>query len=248
MVKAVVVRAAGTNCDYETMHCLKLAGFKPELVHVNEFIKKKRKLPEFSMLVVPGGFSFGDYMGSGKVFANKFSLRMNRDIADFIARGNLVLGICNGFQVLVKAGILPGFENNYNKQLTTLTFNNSGRFQDEWVRLNTVKKNNCVFAEGIESIACPINHGEGKFIPESRDVLKKLYANGQVVFKYEKNPNGSTDDIAGISDQTGRVLGLMPHPEKHFTSQNSPLSTRLDLKEEGEGLQIFRNAFGYLKK
>jgi len=248
MVKAVVVRAAGTNCDYETMHALKLAGFKPELVHVNEFIQKKKKLSEFSLLVVPGGFSFGDYMGSGKVFANKLSLKMNRELTDFIVKGNLVLGICNGFQVLVKAGILPGFGNVYNKQLTTLTFNNSGRFQDEWIRLNTVKKNNCVFAKGIESFACPINHGEGKFIPQSKDILKKLYANGQVVFKYENNPNGSTDDIAGICDETGRVLGLMPHPEKHLSSQNSPLSTRLDLEEEGEGLQLFRNAFGYLKK
>ena len=248
MVKVAVIRAAGTNCDYETMHALKLVGFRPELVHVNEFIRKKKRLQEFSMLVVPGGFSFGDYMGSGKVFANKLSIRMNKDVADFIGKGNLVLGICNGFQVLVKAGILPGFGNNYSKQLTTLTFNNSGRFQDEWVKINSVKKNKCVFAKGIDSIACPINHGEGKFMPEGKDVLKKLYANGQVVFKYEKNPNGSVDDIAGICDETGRVLGLMPHPEKHFTSMNSPLSTRIDMKEEGEGMKLFRNAFEYLKK
>ncbi len=247
--KAVVLRTAGTNCDYETVHALKLAGFKAETRHVNELICGEKKLSDYQLLVLPGGFSHGDYLGSGKILAVKLAVKLKDQLADFINSGNLVLGICNGFQTLVKAGILPGFNGNYSEQLTTLTFNDSGHFQDEWITMKNANKGKCIFTKGIETIFCPINHGEGKFIPSGKEVLQRLYDNDQIVFKYKgKNPNGSVDDVAGICDETGRVMGLMPHPEKNFTSMNNPLSTRIEMPEEGEGLKIFRNAFDYARK
>ncbi|AJF59801.1 MAG: phosphoribosylformylglycinamidine synthase [archaeon GW2011_AR10] len=244
---AIVLRAAGTNCDFETMAALSLAGFKADLVHINELTRKKKSLQDYRLLVVPGGFTFGDYLGSAKVLANKLRLKLSSEIPEFIESGNLVLGICNGFQALVKAGILPGFKGNYSEQLATLTFNKSGHFQDEWVLLKK-ESNKTPFVKGVESIYCPINHGEGRFVPKDRKVIERLAENRQIVFKYAENPNGSVADIAGICDETGRVFGLMPHPEKVLFSITNPLSTRKDFPEEGEGMQIFRNAFEFLNK
>jgi len=246
--KAVVLRTAGTNCQYETAHALSLSGFSVGVLHINEFVRGEKELEEFHLLVVPGGFADGDYLGSAKVLANKLRFQMGTEIKRFIAEEKLVLGICNGFQALVKAGILPGFSGNYSEQVCTLTLNDSGHFQDQWVELESVAKNACIFTKGIRKLSCPINHGEGKFIPGSKDVLKMLYKNRQVVLKYAENPNGSTDSIAGICDETGKVFGLMPHPEKNFTYWNDPRSLRGDLPEKGEGLLIFANAARYVKK
>ena len=251
--KALVLKTAGTNCDYETAQALRMAGFVPEVVHVNRFIRDGKDLQEYRLMVLPGGFSHGDYIASGKILANKLKYRLGEEVPKFIEAGNLVLGICNGFQTLVKAGLLPGFDGDYKKQEVTLTFNDSGHFQDEWVELVNVNKGKCVFTRGIRKhkiIHCPINHGEGKFIPASPKVLRRLYDNDQVVFKYlrGRNPNGSTDDIAGICDETGRVFGLMPHCEKNLYSVNDPRSTRMELPAEGEGTAIFRKAFEFVKK
>ncbi len=245
-IKAIVLRAAGTNCDAEAMHALKLAGFEAHDVHVNELISGSKKLSDYRFFVVPGGFSAGDYLGSGKVFANKLIYKLNDDVPEFISRQNLLMGICNGFQVLVKAGILPGFAGNYKEQLTSLTFNNPSGFQDRWVKLRT-QDTKSPFVKGISELNVPIAHGEGRFIVKDKEILEKLYANKQIVFKYEKTPNGSTDDIAGISDETGRVLGLMPHPERNLFGINAPNSASGKVADEGEGLKIFRNAFEYLK-
>lgn len=246
--KAIVLRTAGTNCDYETAFGVCMAGFDADLVHVNELIRGNKKLDEYDLLVIPGGFSHGDYLGSGKVLANKLAYKLNNKILEFIGKGNLVIGICNGFQVLVKAGILPGFDGNYKEQNCTLSFNNSGHFQCEWVKLRNVDKGKCVFTKGIKELAVPIAHGEGKFIPANDDVLKRLQKNGHIVFKYVENPNGSVVDIAGICDETGRVFGMMPHPERNIFGLNAPNSSRDNLAGEGEGLKIFRNVYDYLKE
>lgn len=243
--RAIVLRTAGTNCDYEAVTALKMAGFSTELVHINRLIKKEAKLSDYQLLMLPGGFADGDYLGSAKILANRLRFNLNNEVPDFIKEGKLVLGVCNGFQALVKAGILPGFNGNYREQLTTLTFNDSGHLQCEWVLLKNAGKGKCVFTKEMNELHVPIAHGEGKFIPDSDKTLKKLYENDQIVFKYAKNPNGSVDGIAGICDSTGRVLGMMPHPERNISYLNDPRSLRMKLPEEGAGMQIFRNTFEY---
>lgn len=247
-VKAVVLRAPGTNCDYEAGFALAKAGFSVENVHVNELINGSKRLSAYGLLCLPGGFSAGDYLGSGKVFANKLIYRLGNEVPDFIRKGGLAIGICNGFQVLVKAGILPGFGGNYAEQLTTLTLNNPPGFQCRWVRL-LKQESKCAFtSEGLMELDVPIAHGEGQFIVRNSTVLQRLHENRQVVFKYEHNPNGSADSIAGICDETGRVFGLMPHPERNLFGINAPNSEYGKIREEGQGMQVFRNAYNYLKR
>lgn len=246
-LKAIVLRTAGINCDYESKHVLDRLGFKADLIHVNSLIRKETDLMDYHLLFIPGGFSHGDYLGSGKVFANKLIYKLNDVVPEFIKAGNLVIGICNGFQVLVKTGILPGFDFNYKKQEVSLTFNDSSTFQCEWIELENVNKNKCVFARGIKEMHAPIAHTEGKFIA-NEEVLKKLYEKDQVVFKYKGyNPNGSVDGIAGICDDSGRVLGMMPHPERVQYSWQDPRSRSMNLPPNGEGFKIFENAAKYLK-
>ncbi len=247
VVKAIVVRAAGTNCDNETVFALKKVGFEVANLHLNELVEKKEILKQVSLVVLPGGFSYGDYLGSAKVFANQLKLKLKEPLEEYLTEKKLLLGICNGFQALVKCGLLPSTHGLWN-QTTTLTFNKSGRFQDEWITLVKEQKNNSPFVKDITEFDCPINHGEGKFVPKDSRTLKELYENNQVAFKYKVNPNGSTDSIAAISSKDGLIFGLMPHPEKHFFSINHPHSTRKDFPEEGGGRKIFENAFEYAKK
>ena len=247
MVKAIVLRAAGTNCDAETMFALGKAGFDAEDVHVNELVSGRKKLGNYRLLAIPGGFSAGDYLGSGKVFANKLLYKLNSDIPDFVKGGNLAIGICNGFQVLAKAGVLPGFGGNYSEQLVTLTINDPPGFKCEWTNLRA-QETKSVFTQGISELSVPIAHGEGRFLTKNKEVLDKLYENKQVAFKYAKSPNGSQDDIAGICDESGRVLGLMPHPERNLFGINEPNSAYGKTSDEGAGMKVFRNAFYYLKR
>lgn len=246
MVNALVIRAVGTNCDNETVYALSRAGFEVQNLHLNEVLESRKVLQESMLLVLPGGFSYGDYLGSAKVFANQLRFKLKSELDEFIDGKKMVLGICNGFQALVKAGILPAIDERW-KQEATLTLNESGHFQDEWVTLENASKNNTPFLLGITGFDCPINHGEGRFFAE-KEILEKLYQNNQVVLKYKNNPNGSLDSIAGISSKDGLVLGLMPHPEKHVFSINHPQSTRKEFGEVGAGLKIFQNAFEYWKK
>ncbi|MDO8602667.1 MAG: phosphoribosylformylglycinamidine synthase I [Candidatus Omnitrophota bacterium] len=243
--RTIVLRTAGTNCDNETHAAFKMAGAVSELVHINELARGEKFLKDFQILAIPGGFTYGDDIASGKILANEIRYKLNEDLKNFINSGKLVIGICNGFQVLVKAGILPGI--NTGAIEATLSFNDSGNFIDKWVELKA--EGVCVWTRGLEEkIYLPIAHGEGKFIPRDKEVLKNLKKNNQVVFRYTENPNGSIDDIAGICDTTGRVLGLMPHPERHILGTQHPSWTRSGLKEHGDGFMIFKNSVDYVKE
>ncbi|MFA5039061.1 MAG: phosphoribosylformylglycinamidine synthase I [Candidatus Omnitrophota bacterium] len=250
--RVLILKAAGTNCDLETAFAFESAGGSPESVHINELSRSAGKLADYQILAISGGFTYGDDISAGKILANELKYKLSDELSAFIARGSLVIGICNGFQVLVKAGLLPGSEGF--RQEATLALNDSGMFQDQWVYLKGEKDSRCVWTRSMpEVIYLPIAHGEGKFIPGNEEVLTRLREQGQVVLRYcdEKgglgnvNPNGSVDSIAGICDETGRVFGLMPHPERHLTSLQHPRWTRAGLKRHGDGFQIFLNAVNF---
>lgn len=264
-VKAMILRTAGTNCDQETAHALKLAGAEVDLVHVNVLKKDKKALEKYQILAVPGGFTYGDDVASGKILANELNSALKAQLSKFIASGKLIIGICNGFQVLVKMGLLPRLkEDKAAKIEATLSLNDSGQFTDKWVYLKkgiTPKDQLCVWTRDLpEVIYIPIAHAEGKFIPKDDAILKALKKNGQVVFRYSDksgklggyphNPNGSVDDIAGICDPTGRILGLMPHPERHVTYLQHPNWRREDNgpAEMGIGLKVFENGVKFARK
>ncbi|MHC4459909.1 MAG: phosphoribosylformylglycinamidine synthase I [Planctomycetota bacterium] len=255
-VKAVILRAAGINCDLETEHALELAGAKARRVHINRIIEDKSALDEFQIIVFPGGFSYGDDVAAGKILANQIVHHLYDSVQKFIDDGKLVLGICNGFQVLVKAGILPG-DNSTSKQGTvTITYNDSGKFEDRWVYL-APQTEKCIFIEPGRQIYLPVAHGEGKVVTKDTDTLEKLKSDGHVAFKYVDkngnegdypiNPNGSVDSIAGLTDTTGRILGLMPHPERHVRPTQHPHWSRSKNKQDGDGMTMFDNAVKYIQ-
>lgn len=253
-IRALILAGYGINCEYETAHCFREAGARAEIVHLGELLRRDKRIEDYHIIAFPGGFSFGDDIASGKVLANKFKYNLFDDLLELIESGGLIIGICNGFQVLAKMGLLPAFDGKYGVQQVTLTFNDSGRFEDRWVHLR-VEKSRCVFTRGIEKMYLPVRHAEGKFF-SSQEVLERLKKNGQIVMRYVNpdggrahypwNPNGSLDDIAGICDETGRVFGLMPHPEafNHFT--NHPRWTREEVRETG--MKIFENAVRYVRE
>jgi len=263
-VKVIVIRTAGTNCNEETAFAFQRLGAQVDQVHINALISGAQKLNGYHILVLPGGFSYGDDIASGRILANELRLKLGEDIKRFIRDGKLIIGICNGFQILVKAGILPGLEtgwtplgNQRGRQEATLFYNDSAKFEARWAHLKLESR--CVWTKGMApQIYLPVAHGEGKFIPREKKVLEALTNNGQIVFRYcnpdggkpayPDNPNGSTEDIAGICDTTGRVLGLMPHPERHFLFEQHPFWTRLPKKSEfGDGAKIFENGINYVK-
>lgn len=254
-IRAVVLRTAGTNCDYETEYAFEKAGAEAERIHVNRLVESDRELARAQIIAVPGGFSYGDDIASGKVLANELRFRLVESLKKFVADGKLIIGICNGFQVLVKAGLLPGLKGG--KVLTTLTGNDCGHFEDRWVHLKA-DDSPCVFVKPGEDVYLPVAHGEGKFIAND-DVLKDLAKRKLIVYRYcdsqgatgagyPANPNGSVQDIAGICDPTGRIFGLMPHPERHVEPTQHPRWTREGLATEGEGLKIFRNAVEFARR
>jgi len=261
-VKALVLRAAGINCDRETQHALELAGAVAERLHINRIIENKTLLDDCQILVVPGGFSYGDDVAAGKILANQVVQHLRDALDKFIADGKLVLGICNGFQVLVKTGILPGpIESQPQStangaQAVTITYNDSGKFEDRWVYLEP-QAERCVFIEPGRRIYLPIAHGEGKVVTADEPTLDALIAGGYVAFRYVDadgeegeypvNPNGSMASIAGLTDSTGRVLGLMPHPERFVRPTQHPRWTR-EQNVDGDGMTIFNNAVRYVKE
>jgi len=256
-IKAIVLRAAGINCDMETENALELAGAEAERVHINRMIEDKSALEKCQILVFPGGFSYGDDVAAGKILANQVVHHLYNPVQKFIEAGKLVLGICNGFQVLVKAGILPGDGQTSRQDTVTITYNDSNKFEDRWVYL-APQTEKCIFIEPGRQIYLPIAHAEGKIVTKDEAALETLKSEGYVAFKYVDedgeegpypvNPNGSVDSIAGLTDTTGRVLGLMPHPERHVRPTQHPHWTRLKDRTDGDGMTIFNNAVKYIQE
>lgn len=269
-VRVIILRAGGTNCDNETRHAFERAGAQAELVHVNRVIRREVRLDAFHILALPGGFSYGDDISAGKILANELAHKLGEDMSRFVAGGRLVIGICNGFQVLVKTGFLPGAlpehrksasvsANQRQEQTVTLFNNDCGGFQCRWVHLKPVEGNPCVFTRGIEKpIHLPIAHGEGKLLFDTEATRQAVRDHRLAVFQYTDasgkfgdfpvNPNGSTDHIAGLCNATGRVFGLMPHPERYITRTQHPRWTRGEGRNPGDGFQIFKNAVSFAKK
>ena len=263
--KVCILRTAGTNCDSETEVAFQLAGAETDLVHIQQLISGKTSLLDYQILAIPGGFSYGDDISAGILLAVEMKHKLRIALEQFVSDNKLIIGICNGFQVLVRTGMLPGIDNSRIKkntetaQQTTLAMNTSSRFECRWVELET-QQSPCVFTKGIQSaLYLPVAHAEGRFTAPHA-VLEKLESNQQIVLRYVNsvklsidkidyphNPNGSDADIAGICDRTGRIFGLMPHPERYLTKWNHPRWTRENLPDEGDGLAIFKNAVEYVK-
>ncbi|MCD4824063.1 MAG: phosphoribosylformylglycinamidine synthase I [Phycisphaerae bacterium] len=251
--KALVLRAAGTNCDRETQYALQQAGFEADRVHVFRVMENPSLLDEYQFLVIPGGFSYGDDVAAGKILANQMLHRLAEPLNKFVDDGKLMLGICNGFQVLIKSGLLPWgkVDSETAGCDATLGWNDSGMFVDKWIHLRG-GSGKCVFLPDDEVIALPIAHGEGKFVTADAEILDRLRSADQVALRYVDesgqpggNPNGSVDDIAGICDPTGRVMGLMPHPERFVEITHHPQWTRKEIRR-ADGRLFFENAFRHL--
>lgn len=250
---ALVLRAPGTNCDAEAVFAFEQAGAAAERVHVNALRENPARLRDFQILVLPGGFSYGDDVAAGKILASQFQNFLADAVREFRDSDKLILGICNGFQVLLKAGLIV--QPDDDGPMATLAHNTSGKFEDRWVHLK-VTSDKCPFLTDIDGLYVPVAHGEGNLVCRKEWILSGLGQAGQVVLRYTDpagnaaagyphTPNGSQDDIAGLCDATGRVLGLMPHPERHVLPTQHPRWTRDGLKTEGDGLPLFRNAVAY---
>ncbi len=259
-VRALVLRAPGTNCDVETAYALEQAGADVERRHVFALREQPEQLDRFQLLVIPGGFSYGDDIAAGKVFALELSRYLKDAVLRLHARGGLILGICNGFQVLVKAGLLPDPDTGAGR--VTLSFNDSGRFEDRWVWLQ-VRAGNSPFLAGLDRLHLPVAHAEGRFTVRTAEDLTQILQDGsRGLLRYSAppgvsadgvpypwNPNGSEGDVAGLADRTGRILGLMPHPERHVLDHHHPRWTRSDPDRGplGSGRRIFENAVRWLR-
>jgi phosphoribosylformylglycinamidine synthase len=275
--RVAVLFGFGINCDHETKAVFELVGATAERIHVNRFITGDAALSSFDILAVPGGFSFGDHLGSGRLLGNRMRFAMRDALQAFVEAGKPIIGICNGFQVLVKTGLLPGPEAGQSPdfvQRGSLTLNDSGRYEDRWVTLEFDPESPCILTKGMSRMECPVRHGEGKYVMPTSNDLDRLAENHQItvryvdpnselgsvshdaVLPYPVSPNGSMRNIAGICDATGLVFGLMPHPEAIYARWLHPEHTRMDHQSssgdldgwEGEGLQLFRNAVEYVRQ
>jgi phosphoribosylformylglycinamidine synthase len=256
----LILRAPGTNCDVETAYAFEVAGAKAERLHVNRLLDNPALAAQFQILCIPGGFSYGDDVAAGRILACQIQHHLGEQLARFADDGKLVLGICNGFQVLIKSGLLLPVDPVHGPA-ATLHWNDSGRYEDRWVRLG-VDGTKSVFLTGITTMYLPVAHGEGKFVARSPETLAALEQAGQLALRYlpldgngspsanpatafPDNPNGSQAGTAGVCDATGRVLGLMPHPERHIDRTHHPRWTRGEGRDPGDGLAMFQNAVRY---
>ncbi len=249
----LILRTAGTNCDVETEHAFRLAGAEVECVHVGRVFEAPDTMRAYDILAIPGGFSYGDDIAAGRLWAAEFVHRLGGPLAEFVDAGKPVIGICNGFQALVGTGLLPG-DDGLGEQTATLAGNDSGKYECRWTRLR-VEPGPCIFTEGMEGvIEIPVAHAEGRFVAQDH-VYHVLEAAGRVVLRYvasdgseaeyPSNPNGSLAGVAGICNATGTVLGLMPHPERFVERTQHPSWTRKASPDFGHGLAIFENAVRY---
>ncbi len=261
-VKALVVTGYGTNCEVEMAHACRLAGAEADIVHLSDLLDGTKRLADYHFLNLPGGFLDGDNLGAAQAGAHRFrhariastGRRFMDELLEFVERGGLVLGVCNGFQLMVKTGLLPALDGDYQARTVSLTWNDSARFEDRWVTLKANPASPCIFTRGMDTVELPIRHGEGKFVTVDQETLDRIEAMGLIALQYvhpetglptmeyPHNPNGSLKAIAGICDPTGRLMGLMPHPEGFLHRTNHPRWTRMELPEEGAGLQLFKNA------
>ncbi len=258
---AIILTGYGINCEEETAFAFKQAGAKADVVHINDLIDGTKRLLDYQILAIPGGFSYGDDTGSGNALANRIKNNLKEYLYKFIEKDTLTIGICNGCQVLANLGIVPGIDEGSHEPQVAFTHNTSARYEDRWVRLK-VEKTNSVFTKGIDFLFIPVAHGEGCFYAPD-NMINRIIENRQIALKYAKpdgslakgefphNPNGALHDVAGITDPTGRVLALMPHPERHIFFTQHPTWTWLkekylrenrSLPEQGEGLKVFENA------
>lgn len=254
--RVLILRAPGTNCDGETAFAFEKAGGKTEKVHLNRLLESPKLVEQFQILCIPGGFSYGDDIAAGRIFGNQIRHHLYEALHEFKAAGKLILGVCNGFQILIKSGVL--LPDQAAEPIATLTLNDSGKFEDRWVQLRTAS-DKCVFLKGVDEMYLPIAHAEGKFVARDAATLQKLEQQGQLVLRYTAeagapvtneplaypaNPNGAVANVAGVCDETGRVLGLMPHPERHIDPTQHPRWTR-EQRDRGDGLILFENAIRY---
>lgn len=260
--KILVFSGYGLNCEEETAYAFNLAGGQVEITHINDLIDRQKKLGSYQILAFPGGFSYGDDTGSGNAYASKVKNYLWRGIDRFLAKDHLIIGICNGFQILVNLGLIPAIGKQYGKRQVALTHNDTARYIDRWVDLEV--RNNSPWLREIKTISLPIAHGEGKFFTSDK-ILKKLKEKRVIALKYTKgeickyqslkaNPNGSLQNIAGITDETGRILGLMPHPERAIFFHHLPnwpylkekyLRQSKRIPKYGPSLKIFENGINY---
>ena len=255
-VRVLILTGLGLNCERETETAFRMVGASPERVHLLDLLEQRapRPLRDHAVLAFIGGFAFGDHLGAGFVFANKIRYRLYDALLEFIDAGRFAIGICNGFQTMVRLGLLPGLDGDYRTPRATLAPNDRLGYRDAWVRVAFDPASPCVWTRGIETIDLPSRHGEGKFLAESRELLKRLERQGQLVARYidaenrpterwPDNPNGSPLGVAGICDPSGRLFGLMPHPDAYLYPFHHPRWRRgaIDEQQEGAGLGIFRN-------
>jgi phosphoribosylformylglycinamidine synthase len=256
--RVMILRAPGTNCDGETAYAFQRAGAEPTAVHILQWIEQPTLSESFQILCFPGGFSFGDDIAAGRILASKIHTHLADAIHKFQTEDKLVLGICNGFQIMMRLGIF--FDAPPDKPPATLCWNRQGRYEDRWVHL-AVHRKDSPFLRGIDTMFLPIAHAEGRIVFASRQTQQELESQGQLALRYATsegitdhddilpfpvNPNGAEGNVAGLCDPTGRILGLMPHPERHIDPTHHPAWTRFDsLPSEGDGMAIFRNAAGY---
>ena len=269
-VKVIVTTGYGTNCEMEMAHACSMAGAgQVDIVHLSDILDGTVRITDYHFLNLPGGFLDGDNMGAAQAGAHRLRYaringsgqRLMDQILEFVEQGGLILGVCNGFQLMVKTGLLPGLDGNYESRVVSLTYNDSGRFEDRWVTCRANADSPCVFTRGIEDIELPVRHGEGKFVGldpeilnavEQQNLIALQYVNpdtGSITYDYPLNPNGSELAVAGICDPSGRLMGLMPHPEAYHHFTNHPQWTRRQFpQEEGAGIAMFRNAVSYIRQ
>jgi phosphoribosylformylglycinamidine synthase I len=261
--KILIITGYGVNCEAESSRAWELAGAEPVQVHLNDLLDRPEQMRDFQGLMFIGGFSYGDHMTSGHVFALRVKHHLRTELQQFIDDGKIILGVCNGFQTMTKIGLLPGLNSDYFEPKVALMQNDCGHFQNFWVHLKIEAASPCIFTKGIDSMPMPIRHGEGKIFTTDQSVIDRIEelgcaaaryadADGRPTQLFPANPNGSLHAIAGLCDPTGRIFGLMPHPEAYLFPENHPnwdlQKLNGTLPEQGLGLKLFENGTAYLRQ